>query len=194
MYPHADLDVGLARQGALCFQGFALRHQAGVRLLGLGQGGLYLGQQAFGVTFFGQVGQNFAQAAQGGFMLLQRLLQGAAALFKLRVCANAQVGQAGGIGTQNGGGEHQQGGGAATDQPTIARCRLANGDGLQRLQGAVHGIGADVQGRTRLQHRGFGKFGLDIALGLDFGVANVEQHYHVPLLVSPWSYSTYRGS
>jgi len=25
-------------------------------------------------------------------------------------------------------------------------------------------------------------------------VANVEEHYHVPLLVSPWSYSTYRGS
>jgi 5-hydroxyisourate hydrolase len=29
---------------------------------------------------------------------------------------------------------------------------------------------------------------------LDFGVADVSQHYHVPLLVSPWSYSTYRGS
>jgi 5-hydroxyisourate hydrolase len=29
---------------------------------------------------------------------------------------------------------------------------------------------------------------------LDFGVAHPEQHYHVPLLVSPWSYSTYRGS
>ena len=29
---------------------------------------------------------------------------------------------------------------------------------------------------------------------LDFGVADVTQHYHVPLLVSPWSYSTYRGS
>jgi len=29
---------------------------------------------------------------------------------------------------------------------------------------------------------------------LDFGVAAPEQHYHVPLLVSPWSYSTYRGS
>lgn len=29
---------------------------------------------------------------------------------------------------------------------------------------------------------------------LDFGVASPEQHYHVPLLVSPWSYSTYRGS
>jgi 5-hydroxyisourate hydrolase len=31
-------------------------------------------------------------------------------------------------------------------------------------------------------------------VSLDFGVAHVEQHYHVPLLVSPWSYSTYRGS
>ncbi|MEJ1964098.1 MAG: hydroxyisourate hydrolase [Gammaproteobacteria bacterium] len=29
---------------------------------------------------------------------------------------------------------------------------------------------------------------------VQFGVASVEQNYHVPLLVSPWSYSTYRGS
>jgi 5-hydroxyisourate hydrolase len=29
---------------------------------------------------------------------------------------------------------------------------------------------------------------------LDFGIAHPEQHYHVPLLASPWSYSTYRGS
>jgi 5-hydroxyisourate hydrolase len=29
---------------------------------------------------------------------------------------------------------------------------------------------------------------------LRFGVADAEAHYHVPLLVSPWSYSTYRGS
>ncbi len=27
-----------------------------------------------------------------------------------------------------------------------------------------------------------------------FGIADQEAHYHVPLLVSPWSYSTYRGS
>jgi len=27
-----------------------------------------------------------------------------------------------------------------------------------------------------------------------FAVASAEAHYHVPLLVSPWSYSTYRGS
>ena len=31
-------------------------------------------------------------------------------------------------------------------------------------------------------------------VSLDFGVAQPDQHYHVPLLVSPWSYSTYRGS
>ena len=30
-------------------------------------------------------------------------------------------------------------------------------------------------------------------VSLRFGIAAAE-HYHVPLLVSPWSYSTYRGS
>lgn len=29
---------------------------------------------------------------------------------------------------------------------------------------------------------------------LDFGVADTSAHYHVPLLATPWSYSTYRGS
>ena len=32
------------------------------------------------------------------------------------------------------------------------------------------------------------------AVIIDFGVADAAAHYHVPLLVSPWSYSTYRGS
>jgi 5-hydroxyisourate hydrolase len=27
-----------------------------------------------------------------------------------------------------------------------------------------------------------------------FRIADAEAHYHVPLLVSPWSYTTYRGS
>ena len=27
-----------------------------------------------------------------------------------------------------------------------------------------------------------------------FGIINNNFHYHIPLLVSPWSYSTYRGS
>jgi 5-hydroxyisourate hydrolase len=31
-------------------------------------------------------------------------------------------------------------------------------------------------------------------VSLDFGIAHADQHYHVPLLATPWSYSTYRGS
>jgi len=29
---------------------------------------------------------------------------------------------------------------------------------------------------------------------LRFGIADADASYHVPLLISPWSYSTYRGS
>jgi len=29
---------------------------------------------------------------------------------------------------------------------------------------------------------------------IKFGISNSKENYHVPLLVSPWSYSTYRGS
>ena len=31
-------------------------------------------------------------------------------------------------------------------------------------------------------------------VSIKFGISNPEEKYHVPLLVSPWSYSTYRGS
>jgi 5-hydroxyisourate hydrolase len=34
---------------------------------------------------------------------------------------------------------------------------------------------------------------LDI-VPIRFAIADGSAHYHVPLLVSPWSYSTYRGS
>jgi 5-hydroxyisourate hydrolase len=52
-----------------------------------------------------------------------------------------------------------------------------------------------------------GEYELEFAVGDYFGerafldrvpvrfiVADPDAHYHVPLLVSPWSYSTYRGS
>ena len=29
---------------------------------------------------------------------------------------------------------------------------------------------------------------------IQFGIADATSHYHVPLLASPWSYTTYRGS
>jgi len=34
---------------------------------------------------------------------------------------------------------------------------------------------------------------LDI-VPIRFGVASADEHYHVPLLISPYGYSTYRGS
>jgi 5-hydroxyisourate hydrolase len=34
---------------------------------------------------------------------------------------------------------------------------------------------------------------LDVVV-IRFAVSNAADHYHVPLLVTPWSYSTYRGS
>jgi 2-oxo-4-hydroxy-4-carboxy-5-ureidoimidazoline decarboxylase len=39
----------------------------------------------------------------------------------------------------------------------------------------------------------FGNGFLDI-VPIRFSIAEPEGHYHVPLLVTPWSYSTYRGS
>jgi 5-hydroxyisourate hydrolase len=47
----------------------------------------------------------------------------------------------------------------------------------------------------------FRRLGTDMAdppfldlIAIRFGLADPRAHYHVPLLVSPWSYSTYRGS
>lgn len=47
----------------------------------------------------------------------------------------------------------------------------------------------------------FSGLGLDLpqpsfldVVTLRFGVADAGKHYHVPLVASPWSYSTYRGS
>ena len=34
---------------------------------------------------------------------------------------------------------------------------------------------------------------LDV-IPIRFGIAATDQHYHVPLLISPYAYSTYRGS
>jgi 5-hydroxyisourate hydrolase len=36
--------------------------------------------------------------------------------------------------------------------------------------------------------------GLFDEVPIRFRIADPDAHYHVPLLVSPWSYSTYRGS
>jgi 5-hydroxyisourate hydrolase len=43
-----------------------------------------------------------------------------------------------------------------------------------------------------LGHADAGKF-LDV-VRVDFVISDASAGYHVPLLVSPWAYSTYRGS
>jgi 5-hydroxyisourate hydrolase len=40
----------------------------------------------------------------------------------------------------------------------------------------------------------FGERGFLDRVPVRFTIADPDAHYHVPLLVSPWSYSTYRGS
>jgi 5-hydroxyisourate hydrolase len=35
---------------------------------------------------------------------------------------------------------------------------------------------------------------LDKAAVIQFGILDATLHYHVPLLASPWSHTTYRGS
>jgi 5-hydroxyisourate hydrolase len=68
-----------------------------------------------------------------------------------------------------------------TDQPLLAAGELRPG----RYE-IVFDVGAY-----------FGEQGDEPFLGLvpvRFGVADAEASYHIPLLVSPWSYSTYRGS
>jgi 5-hydroxyisourate hydrolase len=67
-------------------------------------------------------------------------------------------------------------------------------------------LGGDemVAGRYRLEFeigRYFAGQGLNLpdppfldCVAIDFGVSDTDGHYHVPLLVSPFGYSTYRGS
>ncbi|WP_048440181.1 hydroxyisourate hydrolase [Caenimonas sp. SL110] len=80
---------------------------------------------------------------------------------------------------------------------------VLNADG-RTPDGPLYGDGELKAGRFRLVFDVAGYFrsrGVQLPepnfldqVTLDFGVANPAQHYHVPLLVSPWSYSTYRGS
>ena len=86
--------------------------------------------------------------------------------------------------------------------PTLLKTVALNDDGRADrplLEGAefvpgryrlVFGVAAYFRGRgAALAEPPF----LD-EVPLDFGLATVGQHYHVPLLASPYAYSTYRGS
>jgi 2-oxo-4-hydroxy-4-carboxy-5-ureidoimidazoline decarboxylase len=72
-----------------------------------------------------------------------------------------------------------------TDQPLIAGRPLPIGAYELRFH-----VGAYFEQRATPQ--GDPPF-LDV-VQVQFAIAEPEGHYHVPLLVTPWSYSTYRGS
>ena len=88
------------------------------------------------------------------------------------------------------------------DTATLVRAFVLNHDG--RSDGPLYDNNSLKTGTYRLVFDVAGYFaakGVDLPepnflgkVSLDFGVAQTDQHYHVPLLVSPWSYSTYRGS
>ena len=89
------------------------------------------------------------------------------------------------------------------DQATLVRRFTLNADG-RNPDGPLYDNASLKKGTYRLVFAVkayFAARGVDLPdppfldrVALDFGVAHADQHYHVPLLVSPWSYATYRGS
>ncbi len=91
-----------------------------------------------------------------------------------------------------------------------ARGRPAAGVAIELRHGdeLVAAVTTDEDGRARFgDDLGAGEYELTFAVGDFFGerpfldrvpvrftISDPAAHYHVPLLVSPWSYSTYRGS
>jgi len=69
--------------------------------------------------------------------------------------------------------------------PDLAQSGLAPGRYILRFSVADYfrGLGIDLPDPPFLDE-----------VAVDFGIAGDGGHYHVPLLVSPFAYSTYRGS
>jgi len=88
------------------------------------------------------------------------------------------------------------------DQATLVRRFTLNSDGRSdaplydnsTLKVGTYRLVFDVAGYFKAKGVQLPEPNFLNRVALDFGVAHTDQHYHVPLLVSPWSYSTYRGS
>ncbi|MGY2894034.1 hydroxyisourate hydrolase [Deinococcus sp. UYEF24] len=72
-----------------------------------------------------------------------------------------------------------------TDAPLIAR---------GELQAGVYELMFDVAAYFTASALPLSQPAFLTQIPVRFGVADTNLHYHVPLLVSPWAYSTYRGS
>lgn len=88
---------------------------------------------------------------------------------------------------------------AAGESPRQIKAVTTNADG--RTEGPLLAGGEMAAGKYELRFHvreyfggkaGSGAF-LDV-VPIAFGIADAGASYHVPLLVTPWGYSTYRGS
>jgi 5-hydroxyisourate hydrolase len=72
-----------------------------------------------------------------------------------------------------------------TDEPLLAADELRAGQfELIFYVGEYFANKGEISSKTRFLDR----------VPVRFGIADANAAYHVPLLVSPWAYSTYRGS
>jgi 5-hydroxyisourate hydrolase len=83
------------------------------------------------------------------------------------------------------------------DQPILIGASATDRDGRAREIGMAWEL---LRGRYRLHFevetyftaRGITTFFPEVSI--DFLIEDVQSHYHIPLLISPFGYSTYRGS
>ncbi|WP_433724176.1 hydroxyisourate hydrolase [Nocardia sp. CA-129566] len=90
---------------------------------------------------------------------------------------------------------------AASGRPAVGLAvRLEKADGTVLAErrtdddGRVKDLPAPEIGAHRLIFDTGGLSPFYPSVTIDFRVADPAEHYHVPLLLSPYSYSTYRGS
>ncbi|GFE68035.1 hydroxyisourate hydrolase [Chroococcus sp. FPU101] len=89
-----------------------------------------------------------------------------------------------------------------TNQKSLVKTVMTNADGRTNEPLLSDGtLKAGVYGLVFMVGDYFKNSGVKLAdppfldkIPVQFGIADPNVHYHVPLLVSPWSYSTYRGS
>jgi 5-hydroxyisourate hydrolase len=75
--------------------------------------------------------------------------------------------------------------GGRTDQPLLSGAEMATGDyELVFFVGDYFASGRPAGAEVRFLDR----------VPVRFGIADSRASYHVPLLCSPWAYTTYRGS
>jgi hydroxyisourate hydrolase len=81
-----------------------------------------------------------------------------------------------------------------TDEPLVAPGALEAGIYELRFAIGAYFAGAAAAAGTAADGDGIGDPPFLDVVPVRFGIADADAHHHVPLLATPWSYSTYRGS